>query len=290
MHAKNGHHKNGKLNIGIVGGSIAGCTAAIELHRAGHQVTVFERSPAALKDRGAGMAAPVDTINKLIERDLIDADMSYFHISEIPHLSRVAGHEPYGRTAWRIPVTLKPFNWGDLYRNLRRRVPDSIYHYGCKVVDIANTDDQTATVTFDNGQQVTFDLVICADGYRSLGRDVVCPTASLDYRGYVLWRCVLKEDQLATIDPIANQLARMSYEEGHAVFYFVPGANGSIEPGERWLNCAMYVRVPEDDLAEFLVGANGRQYKGSIPPGQMRPTLEARLKQLAQEHLPTYFC
>ena len=83
MHAKNGNHNSDKLNIGIVGGSIAGCTAAIELHRAGHQVTVFERSPAALKDRGAGMAAPVDTIKQLIERDLIDADMSYFHISEI---------------------------------------------------------------------------------------------------------------------------------------------------------------------------------------------------------------
>ena len=100
---------------------------------------------------------------------------------------------------------------------------------------------------------------------------------------------MLKEDQLATIDPIANHLARMSYDEGHAVFYFVPGENGSIEPGERWLNCAMYVRVPEAELPEYLVGANGRQYKGSIPPGQMRPEVEARLKRLAREQLPTYF-
>lgn len=289
MQATNQYHTDGKLNIGIVGGSIAGCTAAIELHRAGHQVTVFERSRSELKDRGAGMAAPVDTIKKLIERDLIDADMSYFHISEIPHLSRVEGAETYGRTSWRIPVTMKPFNWGDLYRNLRRRVPDSIYHYGRTVVDIANRNEQTATITFADGQEADFDLVICADGYRSLGRETVSPEAKLDYRGYVLWRCVLKEDQLATIEPVANHLARMSYDEGHAVFYFVPGANGSIEPGERWLNCAMYVRVPEDELPEFLVGANGRQYKGSIPPGQMRPELEARLKELAREQLPTYF-
>lgn len=278
-----------KLNIGIVGGSIAGCTAAIELHRAGHNVTVFERSPSALKDRGAGMAAPVDTINQLIERDLIDNDMSYFQISEVPHLSRVVGDETYGRTAWRIPVTMRPFNWGDLYRNLRRRVPDNIYQYGRKVVGIENRDDQTATITFADGEQATFDLVICADGYRSSGRSVVCPTAALDYRGYVLWRCVLKEDQLATIDPVANHLARMSYDEGHAVFYMVPGANGSVETGERWLNCAMYVRVPEDELPQFLVGANGRQNKGSIPPGQMRPEVEARLKQIAREQLPTYF-
>ena len=108
---------------------------------------------------------------------------------------------------------------GILYRNLRQRVPDDIYQYGRKVVDIANADAQTATITFDDGQQANFDLVVCADGYRSLGRTVVSPTAMLDYRGYVLWRCVLKEDQLATIDPIANHLARMSYDEGHAVFY-----------------------------------------------------------------------
>ena len=43
------------LNIGIVGGSIAGCSAAILLGRAGQSVSVFERSTGALVGRGGGM-------------------------------------------------------------------------------------------------------------------------------------------------------------------------------------------------------------------------------------------
>lgn len=296
MYSKNGNqysdNGNGQaqtLTIGIVGGSIAGCTAAIELSRAGHQVTVFERSPVALKDRGAGMAAPVDTIKTLVERDLIDADMPHFLINEIPHIGRSEEEEPYGHVAWRVPVTMKPFNWGDLYRNLRARVPETIYHYGCKVTAINNTAGKKATIQFDDGHIQEFDLVICADGYRSLGRQTICPEVEMNYRGYVLWRCVLKEDQLPTIEPIDNNIARLSYSEGHAVFYLVPGADGTCEPGERWVNAAMYVRVPEDELPQFLVGANGYQHQGSIPPGNMRPELEKGLKALAREHLPAYF-
>jgi 2-polyprenyl-6-methoxyphenol hydroxylase-like FAD-dependent oxidoreductase len=204
------------LKIGIIGGSIAGCTAAIELSRTGHHVTVFERSPGELKDRGAGMAAPVDTINTLIARDLVDANMPRFHIDEIPHVGRSPADETYGHIAWRVPVTLKPFNWGDLYRNLRRRVPESIYQPGCKVIGVDNSTKQSATIQFADGSQETFDLVTCADGYRSLGRRTLFPEVEMDYRGYVLWRCVLKEDQLPTSEPVENNIVRLSYDEGHA--------------------------------------------------------------------------
>lgn len=47
-----------KLNIGIIGGSIAGCSAAILLGREGHKVDVFERSRGDLVGRGGGMGAP----------------------------------------------------------------------------------------------------------------------------------------------------------------------------------------------------------------------------------------
>ena len=49
---------NNSLRIGVVGGSISGCAAAIEMSRAGYEVTVFERSAKALKGRGAGIGTP----------------------------------------------------------------------------------------------------------------------------------------------------------------------------------------------------------------------------------------
>jgi glycine/D-amino acid oxidase-like deaminating enzyme len=42
------------MRVGIVGGSIAGCATGALLHRAGHEVIVFERSESDLVSRGAG--------------------------------------------------------------------------------------------------------------------------------------------------------------------------------------------------------------------------------------------
>ena len=44
--------------VAVIGGSIAGCAAAIALRRAGCEVTVFERSQGALRARGAGIIVP----------------------------------------------------------------------------------------------------------------------------------------------------------------------------------------------------------------------------------------
>src|SRR5579859_858124 len=48
--------------VKVVGGSIATCTVAIELHHAGWDVSVFERSRGALVGRGAGLATRTPTL------------------------------------------------------------------------------------------------------------------------------------------------------------------------------------------------------------------------------------
>ena len=53
------------LRVAIVGGAIAGCAAAIELGRLGCEVTVFERSPGRLEDRGAGIASSLQHLELL---------------------------------------------------------------------------------------------------------------------------------------------------------------------------------------------------------------------------------
>ena len=61
-------------------------------------------------------------------------------------------------------------DWSDLYGNLRRRVPDSIYHAGCAVSSVKMVDGETALLQLEDGRDFIFDLVIFADGYRSMGR------------------------------------------------------------------------------------------------------------------------
>jgi 2,6-dihydroxypyridine 3-monooxygenase len=127
-------------------------------------------------------------------------------------------------------------NWGDLHRNLRKRVPDEIYKQGSHVTGAKMQDDQSVSLKLEDGSEATFDLAIFANGYRSIGREMVCDQSLLSYRGYVLWRGVLPERELSDSGPLEGNLNRVGYPEGHGVFYFVPGEDGSVKKGERWVN------------------------------------------------------
>jgi len=286
--------KSGKrsgLKIGIVGGAIAGSTAAIELTRAGHEVTVFERTIGQLKGRGAGISTPVSMLNGLIERDLLDADFPHFTVAEMPLIGRSVADDRLGHTAWTLPVSLAALNWVDLYRNLRKRVPDQVYHQGINVVGAGMYNADTAELQLDDGNVMGFDLVIFADGAQSFGRRLLCPDAEIEYRGYVLWRGVLDEKDLDDTSPLESSMPRLSYKglSGHLVLYFVPGRDGSTAKGERLVNWEAYIPVHAEELPNFLTDRQGRQRPGAIPPRAMRPEEESRLKKVMSDHLPSYY-
>ncbi len=280
-----------RLKIGIVGGSIAGCAAAIEMSRAGHDVSVFERSLGELIGRGAGIGTPASMVRSLIKRDLLDADFPYFSLSEMPFAGRTTADDRLGHTAWVMPISLALLNWGDLHRNLRRRVDDNLYHQGTAVTGAMMTGKESVQLQFDDGETATFDLAIFADGYRSLGRQLLFPQVELSYRGYVLWRGVLEEKELDDSAPLETAVPRLTYKglSGHLILYFVPGRDGSVAKGERRVNWAAYIPVSAEELPGFLVDREGQQRTSSIPPGSMRPEEEERLKHLMQNHLPTYY-
>lgn len=278
------------MRIGIVGGSIAGCAAAIELGRIGHDVSVFERSRGGLAGRGAGIGTPTATFDTLVERDLVGADTPRVLVSEHPFVGRRTSDDWLGHTALTLPLDMALLNWGDLWGQLRRRVPDSAYAEG---QGIASAEQRTdgAMLTGTDGWSQLFDLVLFADGYRSLGRATLFPEVDVRYRGYVLWRGVLQEGLLKDSTPLETALYRLHYKglPGNAVFYFVPGHQGSVRPGHRWVNWACYVPVAAEALPDFLVDRAGRRHEHSIPPGSMREAEEARLKSLMADHLPRYF-
>jgi 2-polyprenyl-6-methoxyphenol hydroxylase-like FAD-dependent oxidoreductase len=280
---------NKVLSIGIVGGSISGCTAAIALMRLGYRVRVFERSGGTLKGRGAGIGTPPSVIRSFRDLDMVDSNLPCFHVERLAHTGRGGGGEHLGCTSWVTPFTIELLNWGDLYRSLRHRVPDEMYCQGREVTSVKTEDDKRVQVRFAEDGLERFDLVVFADGYRSLGRRLVCPESTLDYRGYVLWRGVLEERKLGDSGPLEGTLTRLSHAEGHAVVYLVPGPDSSIEKGRRWINWACYVRVSPEQLPGFLVDRTGRQHAGSLPPGSVRLEEESRLKQMAREIFPPYF-
>jgi len=180
-------------------------------------------------------------------------------------------------------------NWGDLYRNLRGRVPEDVYRSGHEMVDARMADEGTVLVRLTDGREEAFDLVVFADGYRSVGRRLLFPEAELQYRGHVLWRGILEERGLGDADPLEGTMTRVGYGEGYCVFYFVPGHAGSVAKGERWVNWACYMPLPAEELARFLTDRTGRRRSHTLPPGSVRPEEEAGIKRLARNEFPPYF-
>jgi 2-polyprenyl-6-methoxyphenol hydroxylase-like FAD-dependent oxidoreductase len=166
------------------------------------------------------------------------------------------------------------FNWAHLYQGFRRLVPDDLYCAGAAVERIETAPHGT-TLHLLPGGSLGFDLVVCADGYRSLGRGLVDPGAALAYRGMVLWRGLLPESEIRADALGGCEILRPVYQGGHGVVYYIPGAGQSTEPGQRLLMWGYYLQVPESALPSLLVDDQDRQQPGSVPFGTVHPEVRA---------------
>jgi 2-polyprenyl-6-methoxyphenol hydroxylase-like FAD-dependent oxidoreductase len=224
-----------------------------------------------------------------IGRDLVDADIPRFPALSFSRIWQTETEANYGRLAWEQPAQIVALNWGGLYRNLRKRVPDDIYRIGHRVVSLTACDDNRVEVALADGSTPTFDLVVCADGYASLGRRTLFPEVDVAYAGYVLWRGFIPEDMLDESPPLEHGIRCIGYPGGHGIFYFVPGLDGSVASGRRLVNWGMYVPISEADITEFLTDRAGNRHEGSLPPGSMPLATERALKDAAHERLPHYY-
>jgi 2-polyprenyl-6-methoxyphenol hydroxylase-like FAD-dependent oxidoreductase len=82
----------------------------------------------------------------------------------------MAGRHPAERHAAQLGA--------HLYQWLRRGVPDELYR-GASTVELIDAGPHGTTLHLGPGGAVDFDLVVCADGYRSIGRRLIDPDATL---------------------------------------------------------------------------------------------------------------
>jgi len=272
------------MRVGIVGGSIAGCAAAALLHRAGHDVIVFERSGSDLVSRGAGIGMPTAVWQDMMVHGLIDETLPACRTDYIRYVTRGSGT---GGQRWLgdVRMSLALVNWAHLYQGLRRGVPDELYRSAAAVERIEARPDGT-TLHLRPGGSLDFDLVVCADGYRSMGRTLIDPGATPRYRGMVVWRGLLPESDLRA-DPLDGcDGLRPMYQGGHGLMYYVPGSGQSTEPGQRLLTWGYYLQVPESTLASVLLDDQERQQSSSVPFGKVHPQVRAGFESRLAALLP----
>ncbi len=273
------------MRVGIIGGSIAGCAAAALLHRAGHDVTVFERSESDLVSRGAGILSGTAAWQAMTAHGLFDGSLPACRADRTRLVTRASGT---GQPRWLgdLQMSFTLFNWAHLYQHLRRRVPDDLYRSGAAVERIEVRPDG-ATLHLVLGGSLDFDLVVCADGYRSPGRGLIDPGAAPLYRGMVLWRGLLPERDIRADALGGCDLLRPVYQGGHGIAYYIPGPGQSTERGQRLLMWGYYLQVPESALASVLVDDQERQQSGSVPFGKVHPEVRAGLESRLASLLPS---
>lgn len=180
------------LNILIIGGGIGGLTAAIALRRKGFSVDVIERDP-DWSVYGVGIIQQGNVIRAMTELGLIDD-----YISAGFGFDRVQVYLPTGQCVADIPtprlVDGYPGNVGIGRRALHKVLGDRTIGAGATVrlgLTATNLEDdgEGVSVTFSDGTQGRYNLVIGADGLYSQTREMIFPDAPKpEFTGQSVWR------------------------------------------------------------------------------------------------------
>jgi 2-polyprenyl-6-methoxyphenol hydroxylase-like FAD-dependent oxidoreductase len=257
--------------VAVIGGSIAGCAAAIALTRAGCQVTVYERTRGALQDRGFGIGLPAALHEEAAAAGYLGQDTPAEPRTERIWLVREAGSAG-GRELARQRMPIMCENWAVLWRTLRAKVPDDRYHEGVSVTRVETSADSTI-IGMPGRRPERFDCAVGADGYQSTVRNLVAPEAALRSAGYGLWRgtCpegLLPEDALCAV---GGSAVGILFPGGHGIAYLIPD---HARAGRRLLNWAVYISPAVFDDPRL------------IPPGAVDDELLARLDGVLTAHFP----
>jgi 2-polyprenyl-6-methoxyphenol hydroxylase-like FAD-dependent oxidoreductase len=265
----------------IVGGSVGGLFAANLLRGIGCDVLVLERATGDLGDRGTGIGT----------RDELFAVMCRIGLPVAPSIGVAVrgriGLDPAGHVIGERPVPAITSAWSRIWRPLRQALPAQCYRGGAAVVRVEPSAVGVTTVLAD-GSAVHGDLLVAADGLHSTVRTQLAPRLKPNYAGYVAWRGVVEERQLA------SELRDLMFH--HMVFGFpdgelaislpMPGPDEGLHRDERRCHFVWFRPVTQSSLAGLCTDSVGRQHGVSIPPPLIRPELLETVRSDADRQLP----
>src|SRR6185369_9337803 len=159
--------------IAIVGGGLAGIAAAHALKTVGIQADVFETAP-ALGEIGAAVNVSPQAVKALQAIGVGDRIAAVGNTSPGIYTRNMQTGEflelnDRHKAAARYGAPYYTFHRADLLDALANGLDHSAIHLGHRLTDIEERSDRIL-LTFANGTQVEAEMVIAADGVRSVIR------------------------------------------------------------------------------------------------------------------------
>ncbi|KAJ6627398.1 salicylate hydroxylase [Mycena sp. CBHHK59/15] len=217
-----------QLSVAVVGGGLGGLAAAVALRRSGHLVNIYERRDFNV-EVGASISCAANGTQWLREWEVDIPDMK-----PVILMNLVMREWETGKVLNDYKLDKYEEEWGNVYNMFHRqdmhatllKTATSAEGKGtpCKVfIDhICDTvDAEAGTVAFKNGATVTADIVIGADGIRSVVRGQLGVIPDIESAPQTCYRCnVLTED--------VKKFGLVEYSYAPAIQYWggVPGKNG----------------------------------------------------------------
>src|SRR6476660_9549957 len=264
----------------VIGGSMSGLLAGLQLRARGFAVDIYERVDSELSGRGAGIVAQPVVPRTMRALGIATADlgveMTTRKILDAEGRVVVEAHCPQTLTAWER-----------LYRILRDAFPAAHYHRGVGLKSLEQTRDGV-TAHLSDGRTVAADLLIGADGIRSTVRQQLLPDLNPLYAGYVAWRSLLPEQAIPpAIHRELFEFMTFCLPPGEQFLgYPVAGPDNDLRPGHRRYNVVWY--RPADakvELKRLLTDERGVTHAISIPPPLIRRAAIADMRAAAERLL-----
>jgi 2-polyprenyl-6-methoxyphenol hydroxylase-like FAD-dependent oxidoreductase len=178
----------------IIGGGIGGLTAAVALQNAGIEAITYERAP-ALCEVGAGISLWANAIHALEELGLGEklraAVLSDQHGGLRTWRGATLSAPPPDALAKRSGIAMALMHRADLLALLASEVGAQRVHLDYECTDFSQ-DAAGVTARFANGETARGDVLIGADGLRSVVRAQMFGDAPPRYAGYTAWRAVVR--------------------------------------------------------------------------------------------------
>ncbi|GAA1858718.1 FAD-dependent monooxygenase [Actinomadura bangladeshensis] len=247
------------LNIAVVGAGYGGAATAKALSLLGATVTVYEQAT-RICEVGAGIGLRPSTMDRFREWGVFGAIASVSSPSDYFEILTATG-EPIMKEAWpeidAFGQKTHLIHRGDFIDALMSVLPEGMVRLGHKLEGIKDEGDR-ATLAFANGTTATADLVVGADGIKSVVREQLFSDKPPVFSGEHAYRAVISKDDAQGLAVDDN--LRMYIGRGTKVYFLPLRHRGQVSfditalcPDGTWAP-----DVTKDDLVKCVEGFDER--------------------------------
>lgn len=180
------------LPVTIIGGGIGGLAMGLALQQAGIQFSLFERA-SKLTEVGAGITLWANAIAGLAQLEIADAICTAGQEVVLGELRRSDGRvlscTPVQKISHRVGYPSIAIHRTDLQSQLLQLLDRSAIHMNHPCVGVEQRNGEVVA-HFSNGASHASNLLIAADGIRSIVHHNLFGEAQFNYCGYVCYRGV----------------------------------------------------------------------------------------------------